>query len=167
MSVLGSVGSVFTPTLNKDVGINQSTILKWTGYLVVALVILYFVYPKIKSFFSGWFVNVADVPYNVSGDGSVDSTAKKSYYEGLVQQLHLALTTSYTTGFQASPRCKAYERWVKELNNNEFRYCCNVYKNSYRKTIRQQMNELNWSGCGTGTDYGKSFQIKLDTLSIP
>ena len=168
MSALAKIGSVFTPAVNRDVGINQSTILKWTGYLLLAAIVFYFVFPKVKSFFSGWFVNVADAPYNISGDGSVDTTAKKSYYEGLVSQLQLGLTTSYSTGFQATARCKAYERWVKELNSNEFRYCANIYKNTYRKTIRQQINELNWSGCGvTGTDYGRSFQIKLDTLSIP
>jgi L-lactate permease len=168
MSALGSIGSVFTPTVNRDVGINQSTILKWTGYLLLAAIVFYFIFPKIQTFFSGWFVNVADVPYNMPGDGSVDTVAKRSYYEGLVQQMYLALTTSYTTGIQATPRCKAYERWVKELNNNEFRYCSNIFKKSYRKTVRQYVNETNWSGCGyAGTDYGVLFQRKLDGLSIP
>lgn len=168
MSVLSSIGSVYTPSVNKNVTIDQSVILKWTGYLILAGIVLYFVYPKIKSFFSGWFINVSDAPYNIPGDGSVDTKAKKSYYEGLVQQMQIALTTSYTTGFQATGRCKAYERWVKELNNNEFRYCCNIFKNTYRKTVRQLINETNWTGCGvSGTDYGVSFQRKLDALSIP
>ncbi len=165
---MSALGNVFTPAVNKDVSVNQSTIFKWTGYMLLIAIVLYIIFPKVKSFFSGWFVNVADVPYNVPGDGSVDTTAKKSYYEGLVQQMHLALTTSYTTGLQAGPRCKAFERWVKELNNNEFRYCSNIFKGSYRKTVRQLVNETNWSGCGSfGTDYGSLFQRKLDALSIP
>jgi hypothetical protein len=161
---------VFTPGIEQDLSFKQSSILKFIGKLILGIVVfvivVYWFFPQISAFFK-WRVNVADASF-VEGDGSVNVESKRSLYESVANQLNIALKTSYSTSFTAGPRCKAFERWMRELNLNEFRHCANIYKNSYRKTIREMLNETNWTGCGfVGTDYGQKFKERLDALGIP
>lgn len=161
---------IFTPGINRDLQISQSSILGFVFKIILGIVVFllirYWLFPNIGEFFK-WKVNVADTDF-VNGDGSVDVNAKRAQYESVAQQLNLALKTSYSTAMTASPRCKAFERWMRELNLNEFRHCANIFKNSYRKTVREMVNETNWTGCGyMGIDYGEKFKERLNVLGIP
>jgi hypothetical protein len=162
--MLGTIGSVLTPTVNRNVSVDQSTILKWLFRILLAVVVIYFVFPSIRDFFK-LPIRVKDAQF-VPGDGSVDVDGKRGFYEALVQSLYLSLKTNYTNPFSTSPRCRAFERWYRELNLNEFRHCCNVFKNTYKKTVRALVQETYVSGCGTGTDYSKLFNQRLDALGI-
>jgi hypothetical protein len=161
---LGSVLNVLTPELER-IKVNQGFVFKIVGGIIAFAFLYYVVFPKVGNFFK-WRVQVADVPYNVPNDGSVDTKMNAGKYQGFVQQLYTTLTASYSVGWGATERCRAFERWVRELNPNEFRYCANVYKNTYRTSIRQAIEETAYTGCW-GTDYATKFKQRINALSIP
>lgn len=156
--------SVLTPEVSK-VQIDQRIIWKILGGILALAILYWFFGTKLQELLK-WRVRVADVPYNIQGDGTVDTKLNIGKYQGFVQQLNATLTASYSVGWGASERCKAFERWVRDLNPNEFRYCANVYKNTYRKSIRQAVEETSFTGCW-GTDYAEKFKQKLNALAIP
>jgi hypothetical protein len=133
------------------------------------LLIAYIILRKtVKDTFAGTPDNTPyKEPYSVHG--TVTDAWLKSQLDGYVQTLNVQLTTTYTTGFQAGERCKIYEKFVKELNDNQLIAVCNTYKKRYNKTVRAAMSEQTFSGCGAviGTDYADLLIKRLNNLTIP
>jgi len=131
------------------------TIPKWVWILPVAF-IGYKLYKKVSTTDNITFPDTT-VPGGVVRNQIVNTMVSKLYE-----------VTEATLYLDGSDRCKAYEDYYKMANDSEFVTVANVFKKTYKKTLRQAMFNTNYSGCSYfSTQWDDKVTERMDKLNIP
>lgn len=156
--------------IESDIVVKESTLAKFIGIVVVffaAIGFLFWLYQKIVG---GEKVNFPDAEF-VNGDGSIDANWVQNSMPSFVSDLHKTLNKSYSLlgsyWTSSDDRCEALKR-VVGLNNNQIRAVHNSYKETFKQTIRRDLQDVNTDGCGAfQREYGDLLMTKLNELNLP